>query len=259
MTILMGAIFIEPTASSQELKASGSQLAASSCFSANLMTLKTVPTEVSIGEGADMSREDFWTGFAVGASVGAVAGLAGLRVFQRRNQEVDSHVLRLEKSINIGRPVRAVFSAWSNFERLPLWISFVRRVERFGTHTRWLVIIDGREFEWDAQITQVVENESIGWKSLSGPRQTGRITFSPLNGQTVVHVVMNYAPPLGGFGSLLPIDEHLESWIDRGLREFKSALEREAYQHTGTESATGVPGERQAPGTLRSTRPAKRR
>ena len=176
------------------------------------------------------TRENFWSGFAAGAAVGAVAGVAGVLVARRRSGDIDRHVVRLEKSVNIGRPVQSVFAAWSSFERLPQWINFVRRVERYGTHTRWLVNMDGREFEWDAQITLVKPNEAIGWKSMSGPKHTGRISFSPLGNQTVVHVVMNYVPPLGGLaglGSMLPLEHHLEQWIERGLREFKLALERE--------------------------------
>lgn len=173
------------------------------------------------------TRENFWSGFAAGAAVGALAGIAGVLVARRRSMDIDSHVIRLEKSVNIGRPVESVFAAWSSFERLPQWINFVRRVERYGTHTRWLVNMDGREFEWDAQITQVKPNESIGWKSLNGPKHTGRITFSPLGSQTVVHVLMNYAPLFPGLGSMLPMEQHLEHWIERGLREFKLALERE--------------------------------
>lgn len=221
-----------------------------------------------------MSRENFWpgfaAGFAAGIAAGALAGVGGVLAFKRRSSEADRRVVRLEKSVNVGRPVQAVFAAWSNFERLPQWISFVRRVERFGTQSHWLVNIDGHDLEWDAQITQVVPNESIGWKSLSGPKHTGRISFSPLGNQTVVHVLMNYAPPLGTLGSALPVDSHLEQWIERGLREFKSALEREAGQRTGTTGArleqeevtlnsstgpVGIPGEHSAPGTVRYARP----
>jgi uncharacterized membrane protein len=176
---------------------------------------------------SQFTRENFWSGFAAGAAVGALAGVAGVLAAKRRSADIDSHVVRLEKSVNIGRPVQSVFAAWSCFERLPQWINFVRRVERYGTHTRWLVNMDGRDFEWDAQITLVKPNEAIGWKSLHGPKHTGRISFSPLGNQTVVHVVMNYAPPLGSFGSMLPLEHHLEQWIERGLREFKLALERE--------------------------------
>ena len=217
-----------------------------------------------------MAREKFWPGFVAGIAAGALAGVGGALAFKRRSSDADRRVVRLEKSVNVGRPVEAVFAAWSNFERLPQCIGFVRRVERFGTQSRWLVNIDGRDFEWDAQITQVVPNESIGWKSLSGPKHTGRISFSPLGDQTIVHVLMNYAPPLGAIGSALPMDSHLEQWIERGLRDFKSALEREAGQRTGTTGArlereevalsnsrgpVGTPGEHSAPGTVRYTRP----
>lgn len=190
---------------------------------------------------SSFTRENFWSGFAAGAAVGALAGIAGVLAAKRRSADIDSHVVRLEKSVNIGRPVQTVFAAWSTFERLPQWINFVRRVERYGTHTRWLVNIDGHDFEWDAQITLVEPNEAIGWKSLNGPKHTGRITFSALGNQTVVHVVMNYVPPLGGFGSMLPLEHHLEQWIERGLREFKLALEREgaARESMGRENPGG--------------------
>ncbi|HYX52312.1 MAG TPA: SRPBCC family protein [Candidatus Limnocylindrales bacterium] len=225
----------------------------------------------------------FWTGFAAGAAAGALAGIGAVLAFKRSSETAGDHVVRLEKSVNIGRPVSAVFAAWQNLERLPQSISFVKRIERFGTQSRWLVNIDGRDVEWDVQITQVVPNQSIGWKSLSGPYHTGRISFAPLGEQTVVHVLMNYAPPMGGFSSMLPIEQHLQQWIERGLRDFKAALERESgsqrsqgnedrsggwepLQRTGTDTAqpwnessgpVGTPGKPSAPGTVNYTRPPK--
>jgi uncharacterized membrane protein len=175
-----------------------------------------------------MRQADFWSGFAAGTAIGALAGIGGVLAFKRASSGIDKHILRLEKSINIGRPVNSVFSAWMGFEHLPQMIHFIEKVERFGTQSRWWVSLDGHEFHWDAQITQVVPNQSVGWKSLSGPKHTGRINFAPLGEQTLVHVTMNYAPPL--VGSILPLDQHLENWIERGLREFKSALEGSAGQ-----------------------------
>lgn len=172
-----------------------------------------------------MRQENFWSGFAAGAIAGTLAGVGGVLAFKRASSSTDARILRLEKSINIGRPVGLVFSAWSNFERLPQIVDFIEKVERFGNHSRWWVNIDGKQFQWDAEITQIVPNQSIGWKSLNGPKHTGRISFAPLGDQTVVHVTMNYVPPIGGLGSMLPIDQHLEDWIERALREFKAALE----------------------------------
>lgn len=208
-----------------------------------------------------MARENFWSGFAAGVAAGAVAGVAGVLAFKRGSSDVDSHIIRLEKSINIGRPANEVFAAWAGFERLPHYISFVEGVQRFGQRSHWRVNIDGRTFEWDAQITQIVPNESLGWKSLSGPHHTGRISFAPLGEQTIVHVLMNYEPPLGELSAVLPLEGHLEQWIERGLREFKTALERERVSRTGTANQpvsvapVGTPGEPTPPGTVSYTRP----
>ena len=60
-------------------------------------------------------------------AAGAVAGVAGVLAFKGRTTDVDGRIIRLEKSINVGRPVSEVFAAWSDFERLARSISFVKR------------------------------------------------------------------------------------------------------------------------------------
>jgi uncharacterized membrane protein len=185
-------------------------------------------------------REDFWPGFAVGAAAGTLLGIGAGLSWRSRISGVAPSVLRLEKSINIGRPVHTVFSSLLSLEELPRWIGFVKAVEQRGKRSRWVVEIDGRRIEWSARITQAVPNESIAWKSISGPRHTGRITFSPLEDQTVVHLVMNYAPRLRQLGLLRPLSQRLEHWIGRGLREFKAALEGDARKRGSSASGQGI-------------------
>ena len=69
-----------------------------------------------------MARNSFWSGFAAGA----LAGVAGVLAFKRGASDVDGHVVRLEKSINIGRPVHEVFAAWFDLERLAQSIRVLR-------------------------------------------------------------------------------------------------------------------------------------
>ncbi len=235
-----------------------------------------------------MAKSGNFPAFAAGAAFGALA-MAGAISYKRKDEyseSNDSRVVHIERSVNIGRPVDALFSTWMNLERIPQLISLVRKVERIGSVSRWAVDVDGHELEWDAQTTQVIFNESIGWKSVRGPRHSGRISFSPLGDQTVVHVMMSYAPRAASASSLAGIEMIVDQWIERGLREFKASMEddslrgeslkressireslkREPMARTGTESSwnTGggpieTPGKPGVPGTVGYTRPPKER
>jgi uncharacterized membrane protein len=187
-------------------------------------------------------KEEFWSGFGVGTLVGAAAGLGAWIAMSGRWSSYDSRILRLEKSVQIGRPVEEVFAIWSHLEQLPNRLSLVENVDVSGQHSDWQVWIDGKEFNFDAQTTQFLPNEAIGWKSVSGPKHSGRINFARLGNDTLVHVTMNYAPPLGRFGRLLaPITDHLESYIELALREFKHALEGKGDAQTSTVGARRGP------------------
>ena len=170
-----------------------------------------------------MRARSFWTGFAWGAAAVAGTGLAVASV--RRNGA--SRILRLEKSIQIAKPLHDVFDAWSNPEDLSKLSGMISRVRSFGNRSRWTVVVNGMPVEWEAEITQFVPYQAIGWKSLNGPKHTGRITFSQIGEDTLVHVQMNYAPPLRIFRPLLsPFSGDLEGYIEQALREIKSALEK---------------------------------
>lgn len=186
-----------------------------------------------------MARDGFWHGFGWGALVGATAGSAGFLVASGRGSSYDNRILRLESSIQIGRPMEEVFGAWSRLEELPHRISALRSVDASGGSTRWTMEIDGRPFSFQAVTSQLIPNQAIGWKSVSGPKHSGRINFAKLGKDTLVHVSMNYAPPLGRFGRLLtPITGHLESRIEEALRDFKRSLEGSAATRREFESAS---------------------
>jgi uncharacterized membrane protein len=177
---------------------------------------------------------NYWGGFAAGAAIGTGAAVAAYMIANLAGKH-SSRVVRLEDSVQIGRHVEDVFRAWTDLEALPDYMEFVNRVRKYGNVSEWDVTVDGKDFKWKAETTQTVPNESIGWKSISGPKHTGRITFAPLGEDTMVHVTMNYVPG-GGFLSKLvsPFEDHIESYINQSLREFKAALEGDAGQKTTT-------------------------
>jgi uncharacterized membrane protein len=190
-----------------------------------------------------MSQRDFWGGFGAGASVGVLAGLGAAIAWRAaRSGNQDSDVLRLEKTVQIGRPVSEVFRAWSELENLPNFTGMIKRVRPFGRRSHWVAEINGKTFEWDAELIQVIPNQALGWKSASGPKHTGRISFAPLGDNTLVHVQMNYAPPLGAFGrAVLETFDKVDQYIEQALRDFKSALEGKG-QEGAEERATGTFG-----------------
>jgi len=186
-----------------------------------------------------MARATFWNGFLTGVGAGAAAGVGAMLAWQSFGPGHNSRVLRIEKSIEIGAPVVDVFRAWADLERLPSLISMVQRIIRSGNRFHWEIEIAGQSFSWDAIITQFIPDEAIAWKSISGPKHTGRIAFSTLGNDTLVYIQMNYAPPLGrASGLLAPIGSQLEHYAEHALHEFKAALEKGPVR----ERATGTYG-----------------
>lgn len=165
--------------------------------------------------------------FAAGVITGSAATLGALGAFNLLARLRHSRVVRLEKSLQIGRSVEEVFRAWVDLERLPQLSPVIQQITRHGDRSHWRVVIDGQTYEWDALIEQFIPNQSVGWKSLNGPKHTGRITFSTIGHDTLVHVTMNYAPPLRLLSPFYPtLSEHLEDRIERVLRDFKAAIEK---------------------------------
>jgi len=187
-----------------------------------------------------MARSDFRNGFFSGVGAGAALGAGVVLAVQAFRPGRSSRVLRIEKSIEIGAPVSEVFSAWADLASLPQRISTIRSITRSGDHFRWEIELAGQSFAWDAAVTQFLPLQALGWKSLSGPKHSGRITFSPLREDTLLHVQMNYAPPLGRASAIIaPIEEQLESYVEHALHEFKASIEKGSgeQQSTGTYGA----------------------
>ncbi|HWR16356.1 MAG TPA: SRPBCC family protein [Terriglobales bacterium] len=191
-----------------------------------------------------MSRnQNFWTGFGVGAAAGAVAILLP----QILGRAGASRIIRLEKSVQIGRPVEEVFEAWTDWDRLPRVSDHIANIRNFGNRSHWRVNLGGRIVEWHALTEQFIQNQAIGWKSINGPKHTGRITFSPLGDNTIVHVTMNYAPPSRVMRPFMSsMTGHMEGLIEKVLRQFKASVEsRPAGVQNAVRTGISQPG----PGT----------
>lgn len=192
-----------------------------------------------------MAKRNFWRGFAAGTAAGAGGSLAVLLGSDLLGRS-RAHVLRIEKSLQIGCPVERAFEAWTHLEQLPQMSGLVHEVRRDGDRSHWKLRVDGRIVEWDAEIEQFIPNQAIGWKSLRGPKNTGRVTFSRVGDDTLMQVTMNYAPPMRLFRRFMrPVQDQIQFHLEQVLRDFKAALEGKGQ--AGSVQRSGA--EKVGPGT----------
>ena len=103
---------------------------------------------------------------------------------------------RIEKSIDIERPVRTVYNQWTQFEEFPRFMEGVREVRQVDdTHLHWRADVGGREKTWDAEITEQIPDDRIAWRSRGGTGNAGVVTFHRLSDtRTRVMLQLEYDP-----------------------------------------------------------------
>src|SRR5204863_1791146 len=99
----------------------------------------------------------------------------------------------------------------------------------------------GVPVEWDAELTQIVPNQVIAWKTLPGStvEHAGIVRFQPApDGTASVNVRLSYNPPAGAVGhtvaTLFGADPQSE--LDADLARMKTLIEtgqpgQEGYVH----------------------------
>src|SRR5687768_3703154 len=139
---------------------------------------------------------------------------------------------RAERSIRVRAKVGDVYRFWRNFENFPQFMEHVEEVHKLdadGTRTHWkLKGPAGMSVEYDARLTQDVENASIGWNSTGGSMQTsGTVTFTEVDDYTEVHVVMQwYDTPGGAVGEFASkFLQNPEQMLQEDLERFKNLVE----------------------------------
>ncbi|WP_437931372.1 SRPBCC family protein [Sorangium sp. So ce291] len=150
-----------------------------------------------------------------------------------------------QKTITVRAPVREVFLAFIQFESFPGFMSHLRQVETLGDgRMRWTAAGPaGIPVSWDAELTQLVPNEVVAWRSLPGQaiENEGVVRLEECPEGTRLDVKMSYNPPAGALGhavaALFGADP--EHAMDEDLARFKALIEQGVITAGGNEVVLG--------------------
>jgi uncharacterized membrane protein len=129
----------------------------------------------------------------------AVAALAAGGVIlskQFKKSRSSGRMSSTEESIEVNVPVSTAYNQWTQFEDFPKFMDSVREVRQIdNTHLHWRANIAGKEEQWDSEITEQIPDERIAWRSTSGVKNAGVVTFHKISdSKTRIMLQMDYAP-----------------------------------------------------------------
>jgi uncharacterized membrane protein len=145
-----------------------------------------------------------------------------------------SAIQRIEKTVEVDRPLRTVYNQWTQFESFPAFMAGVQEVRQIDdAHVRWRAEIWGKVVEWDAEITEQEPDKRISWKSVSGAHNAGTVRFEPVGeSRTRVRLVMAYQPEgaVESAGDALGL---FEQQVKTSVEQFKNFIESRGVETGG--------------------------
>jgi uncharacterized membrane protein len=132
----------------------------------------------------------------------------------------------ITKSIDVNVPVRVAYNQWTQFEEFPRFMEGVEKVEQIDARNlHWRAQVGGKTLEWDARITEQIPDKRIAWRSTSGEKNAGVVTFHRLSDdKTRVTLQLDYEPEgvIEKVGDLLGV---LSARVEGDLERFKQFIE----------------------------------
>lgn len=186
----------------------------------------------------------------LGLALGAVGlYLVATAARQKSGSSMQSGI-EVENEVTINRPIHEVYEFIQRPETWPRFMQHVQEISTIGER-RYHWRVDGPAgvvAEWDAETTEQVPNERIGWRTLPGSMVESEGSLELENdgsGGTRVRLRMIYSPPAGAAGhvvaKLFRRDPQTESTHD--LQNLKQAIESgqgAGMGSTGTSTGTGA-------------------
>ena len=119
---------------------------------------------------------------------------------QMKKMRGSNSMSSVEESIEVNVPVSTAYNQWTQFEEFPRFMDSVHEVKQLDDeHLHWRANVAGKEEEWDAEITEQIPDKRIAWRSTSGARNAGVVTFHKISDSTTrILLQMDYEPKTFG-------------------------------------------------------------
>jgi sporulation protein YlmC with PRC-barrel domain len=148
----------------------------------------------------------------------------------------------IAEDVEVGVPPEAAYRQWTRYEESPRFMEGVTRVERRDDrHLHWVTDDGGGERGWDAEIVEDEPGRRLAWRSVSGERAAGAVTFERLDeARTRVRLELDRDPGDRGGDP--------ERWAGLQRRRIRRDLERfkDMVESRAAEGGAAGQGERPA-------------
>ncbi len=132
----------------------------------------------------------------------------------------------IAESIDVAVPVRVAYDQWTQFEDFPKFMEGVKRVKQLDDASLdWTAEIAGIERSWRAEITEQEPDTRVAWRSTSGAKNAGQVSFEPLS-DTMTRVTLELdVEPEGAIESAGDALGFVERQAEGDLQRFKEFIE----------------------------------
>jgi len=160
----------------------------------------------------------------------AVGGMVLSKQFKKSRRS--GMMSTAEESIEVNVPVSTAYNQWTQFEDFPKFMESVHEVRQIDDkHLHWRADVAGKEQQWDAEITEQIPDKRIAWRSTSGVKNAGVVTFHKISdSKTRVMLQMDYTPQ--------SVDEKIGDVLGLVRMQARGNLKRfkELLENRGTET-----------------------
>ncbi|MDX1431105.1 MAG: SRPBCC family protein [Gammaproteobacteria bacterium] len=138
----------------------------------------------------------------------------------------------IEKSIDVSRPLQAVYRQWTKFEDYPRFLSEVVAVHHVAAGCmRWRTEIGDRRRDTDIEIIEQVPNRRVAWATRGRGGGSGMVTLYPLSPERT-RVMLQLAYPSEELPSQADPVATVRDLVLRGLKAFKRLVEGHAEERS---------------------------